>query len=186
MPIQSDTLFISQGLPPGTDSNEGSEQVWEDDDWDFRFLNDTAIALENIGIHIVKSPDSLFHLEIERSAYGQNTGRAKALALPLRFDYHQEGNNLYLPESLHLSAHKLFRGQQIAATLMVPEGKTFYLKNMNDGFCSRRNYSYNHGHFSFEEVRSQDYDEGKYYKMNGSGKAESADVPSNDQDEDWD
>lgn len=183
-PIGSDTLLITQDFLENN-SNEHAEQVWIDDDAEFRFLSTNEIAIQNIGLSIIKSPDSLFHFEIERSAYGRNTERAKALATPLAFHFQQEGNRIFLPKELLLSSKSPFRGQEIRVTIMIPEGKIFYLEDVNANSWSRRSYGFRSGHFSFEKETRYYYDESEFYRMDSSGEGISL-SPSDRDKESWD
>jgi phage shock protein PspC (stress-responsive transcriptional regulator) len=183
-PIESDTLLITQDFLENNDT-EGAEQVWINDDIDFRFLNSKEIAIQNMGLSITKSPDSLFHLEIERSAYGRNAEKAKTRTRSLTFNFKQEGNKLYLPKELRLSSDEPFRGQQIIVRLMVPEGKIFYLEGIHANSWSRRSYGFRRGRFSFETDNRYYYDEAEFYKMNTSGEGTPT-RPSEEDKESWD
>jgi len=170
-PIQNDTLMITHNGILNTE-NEGVEGIWqdEDDNFFFRQNENKDLFVQNINLKIIKSPDSVFHLEIEKSAYGKNKERAKALTLPLQFDFRQEGNKIYLPKEIQIPTNEPFRGQAITATIMIPEGKVFYLKGVTANSWTKRSYSFNRGNFAFKNVRGYDYDNESYYKMSSSGE----------------
>lgn len=121
-PVSGDTILISQqaGLH-GED--EGASHIWEDNDWDFGFLNDSVLMLENVSLNLEESPDSLLHLSLKKIAYGRQLNRARALASGIDFKFRQNGSTLIFPESIALPAGQPFRGQSVEVTLQVPKGK---------------------------------------------------------------
>ena len=175
-PILNDTILISNKSMLSSE-NEGVENVWQDGDFndrDFFFrLNDNKdLFIQTVNLNIIKSTDSLFHLEIEKSAYGKNMEKAKALAIPLSFNFKQNGNQIYFPNEIQIPNNQPFRGQSITATIQVPVGKAFYLNGLSANSRSKRSFSFKRGNISINNVSSSDYDNDTYYKMTASGDPE--------------
>ncbi len=160
----NDTLIIRQNTLD--ESGEIDEDEWNNEG--IRFRDDTTIAISNISLEIVRSSDSLFHLSVQKSAHGRNSRRAQELALPLAFDYRQEGNILYLPKDFTLPQGHPFRAQKLKVVLEVPQGKVFRPENLISTYYSDRNFELRPGRFHYN-TRYPDWSDDKYYQMGPDG-----------------
>lgn len=174
----NDSLYIRQA---GTTASDNYAELY---DWctvsgGIRFINDSSIAIRNINFRVDKSPDSLYHLLLERNSRGGNAARAETLALAPAFSYRQEGNTLYLPADFVLPEGTPFRGQQLTVRLQVPVGKVFHTDQLVGSYHSKRSYSVRNGHFSYKVENTPAWEDDTYYEMQLEGfrkSGESADA----------
>lgn len=161
-PVVSDTILISQqsGI---TREGEGVSHMWEDNNWDFGFLNDSLLMLENVSLNLQESSDSLLHLSIEKIAYGRQLDRARSLARAIDFDFSQNGATLIFPEAIGLSAQQPFRGQSVHVTLWVPKGKVIRFIS-GDTRKSTVEYSFRNGRFRVQH-RDEHWEDDRYYQF---------------------
>lgn len=162
----NDTLIITQMIMD--DGGEAdSDESWDNDG--IRFRDDSTIAISNLSLRISKSPDSLYHLEVQKGAHGKNSRAAQALAEQLEFVYKQDGNVLYLPKDFILPKGQPFRGQKMKVELQVPEGKVFKTENLVDNYYTDRSFVVRRGKFRYESRNYQSWDDESYYKMGKDG-----------------
>ncbi len=167
----TDTLIIKKALI--------NKNGMEDEDWDdhsishyngFRFRNDSTIALGNISLNLVCSPDSLFHMRLQKKARGRNSERAKMMAEAIPFRFYQNAKTLFLPIDFDLPYHLPFRGQKLNIELQIPEGKVFRIDQRfhysdNDWVIGTRKVKINRQYYRPER-------EGSYYVMTREGVLE--------------
>jgi len=166
----NDTLVIRQAILESEDGGI-TEYDWGSEDGGIRFKDDSTIAISNINLKIEKSPDSLYHMELQRSANGKNSKRAESLASPLQFAYHQEGSILYLPQDFSIPPHQPFRGQQMSVTIQVPAGKVFKTEGLIGSYYTQRSFRFGRNRWEYHtENYDNDYEDGKYYRMMEDGK----------------
>ncbi len=142
---------------------------WDHDNDGFRFRDDSTIAITNLSLRITNSPDSLYHLQVQKSAYGKNSRRAQSFAVPLDFSYKQDGNVLYLPRDFTLPKGHPFRGQKMRVELQVPEGKVFKTEDLVDHYYTDRSFVVKKGRFRYKSRNYQMWDDDRYYKMGKDG-----------------
>lgn len=165
----NDTLIIRQMV-----MDDGGEVDMDNLDWDhdndgFRFRDDTTIAIANLSLRITESPDSLYHLQVQKSAHGKNSRRAQAFAIPLEFNYKQEGNVLYLPKDFTLPEGHPFRGQKLKVELQVPQGKVFKTEDLVDHYYTDRSFVVKKGKFRYNAHNYNSWDDDHYYRMEKDG-----------------
>jgi phage shock protein PspC (stress-responsive transcriptional regulator) len=161
----NDTLIIRQNT-----LDDGGEV--EDDGWDndgIRFRDDSTIAISNISLEIERSPDSLFHLSVQKSAHGRNSRRAQELAVPLEFNYRQEGNTLYLPKDFTLPEGHPFRAQKLKVQLLVPQGKVFRPEGIISSYYTDRAFEMRPGRLRYRTVNYPEWKDDEYYQMGADG-----------------
>jgi len=169
----NDTLVIRQAILESEDGGI-TEYDWGSDDGGVRFKDDSTIAISNISLSIEKSPDSLYHMNLQRSANGKNSKRAESLATPLQFSYHQEGSVLYLPQDFSIPPHQPFRGQQMSVTIQVPVGKVFKTEGLIGSYYTQRSFRFGRNRWEYHTENSDDdYEDGEYYRMMADGKGSS-------------
>lgn len=168
---QSDTLIVKQmlidnnGTVGDHDWDDEFSGRWNHDNDGIRFRNDTTIAISNMNLHFVNSPDSNFHLFIQKSAQGKNSSRAKLLAESLEFNFRQEGNVLILPSDFSLPKGQPFRAQKIGIEIQVPEGKVFKTEDINPHFYTNRVFRVRKGNFSYSSEDMPSWDDDIFYRM---------------------
>lgn len=182
----NDTLIIRQMVID--DGGIVGDHDWDHDEWNndndgIRFRDDTTVAVSNLNLHFTNSPDSNFHLLIQKSAHGRNSRRAQQLAESLDFNYRQEGNVLLLPHDFTLPKGQPFRGQKLGVEIQVPLGKVFKTEGLDNNFYTNRIFRMRNGHFSYESSDYDSWDNDEYYKMTTEGpkgKTEQTDTEEND------
>ena len=78
---------------------------------------------------VVQSPDSLFHLVIERIAHGPSMKAAAGLARNIQYNYEQHDSLLVLAPWYSFGNADRFRAQQVRFVLQVPVGSSVHLDN---------------------------------------------------------
>lgn len=171
----SDTLYVrqmvidNQGVVGDNDWDNEFNERWHHGDDAIRFRDDSTIAISNLNLHFTNSPDSNFHLLIQKSANGKNSGRAQVLAEALNFNYRQDGNVLVLPNDFTLPHNQPFRNQKISIEIQVPQGKVFKTENINPDFYTNRVLRVRKGNFSYNSEDMPSWNDNEFYKMEKDG-----------------
>lgn len=176
----NDTLIIRQSTLDGEAEIEIEDEDWQNEG--IRFRDDTTIAISNISLQVERSPDSLFHLSVQKSARGRNAQRARSLALPLEFSYRQVGNILFLPKDFTLPKGHPFRAQKLKVVLQVPEGKVFRTENLVSSYYTDRKFELRPGKFHYRTVHYPEWTDDEYYRMGPSGIAGEEEESKQDQE----
>jgi phage shock protein PspC (stress-responsive transcriptional regulator) len=95
----------------------------------FLHIDKNTIALGNIQLDILPSPNDSFALEVMRTARAKNSKEAYSRARNLNYSYTIKDSTLLLPRYFTSSNFNKFRGQKIKMHLYVPYGKTVVLNN---------------------------------------------------------
>lgn len=171
----NDTLIIKQmiidndGIVSDHDWDKDEYNDWNDDNNGVRFRDDTTIAISNLNLHFTNSPDSSFHLLMQKSAHGSNSRRAQRFAESLEFNYRQEGNALLLPRDFILPKGHPFRNQKLSVEIQVPVGKVFKTEGIDHSYYTNRIFRVKRGHFTYEPNNYPTWDDFTYYKMGTEG-----------------
>ena len=177
----NDTLIIRQMTMDDGGEVDADNLDWDNDNDGFRFRDDSTIAITNLSLRITNSPDSLYHLQVQKSAHGKNSRRAQSFAVPLEFNYKQDGNVLYLPKDFTLPEGHPFRGQKLRVELQVPVGKVFKTENLVDHYYTDRSFVVKKGSFRYNTRNYRSWDDDNYYRMEKDGP-----VNKEEQEEDTD
>lgn len=165
----NDTLIIRQ-------DNSEESGIMDEDDWNdqegLRFMDDSTIAINNIALRIVPSPDNLYHVSVQKSARGKTMSRAQTYAEPLQFSYRQEGNTIYLPRDFVLPKGHPFRAQKLKLEIQVPVGKVFKTTDMDSYDYRDRSFTVKPVGFRYTTIDSWSWDDNVYYKMGTDGPIE--------------
>jgi phage shock protein PspC (stress-responsive transcriptional regulator) len=178
----NDTLVIRQMIMDDGGEVDMDEHEWNHDNDGFRFRDDSTIAINNLSLRITNSPDSLYHLQVQKSANGKNSRRAQAFATALEFMYKQEGNVLYLPKDFTLPKGQPFRGQKLRVELQVPVGKVFKTEDLVSNYYTDRSFVSRRGSFHYETHNYPSWDDDSYYKMGKDGPIEKDEEKEEDTD----
>jgi phage shock protein PspC (stress-responsive transcriptional regulator) len=165
----NDTLLIKQAIIDDGGLVGEEDWGWDHDQDGFRFRDDTTIAISNLNLRITNSPDSLYHLQVQKSSYGSNSRRAQAFAEPLVFSYKQEGNVLFLPKDFILPEGHPFRGQKLSIEVQVPVGKVFKTEDLVSNYYTDRSFVVRRGRFQYRTVNYPSWDDDHFYKMGADG-----------------
>ena len=79
-------------------------------------------------LDVATSPDSLYHLVVERDARGLNSKEALARAERIAYDSRQEGDVLFVSPVIRFSTEDKLRGQDAHFTLQVPLGGSIFFR----------------------------------------------------------
>lgn len=110
-------------------------------DWSVRFDNG-AFDVDLEGLHldegvvyggwgsldVERSADTLFHLKVQREAYGVTPKVARARAENISYNFRQQGDVLLVSPVVRYQATDKLRGQDVQFTLEVPLGKSVFLR----------------------------------------------------------
>jgi phage shock protein PspC (stress-responsive transcriptional regulator) len=125
-----ETLFLDIHDMRG---NGGDWSVKYDDgrvDWDMDGLKLTADSIHGAwaGLDVVQSPDSLYHLVVERRANGRTDKMALARASHTAFTYLQEDSLVRFSPWVDMPKADKLRAQSVKFVVQVPVGKAVHFK----------------------------------------------------------
>jgi hypothetical protein len=134
----------------------------------FHLINKDSLWLNNVKVHVVQSPDSLYHIYESRMSHAQTSQDAKNLASHVAFDITQQDSVITLPDGFTINSKDKFRNQQVMITVEVPMGKQVQL---DDNIDSYSNFSINvqRGRSFTMNVDNDDELGGGDYTMTPSG-----------------
>lgn len=87
-----------------------------------------SIEFFKVHFDIQKSKDSNLHLIMDKTSRGSSPVEAHSMANSLSYQYKLNQSTLYLDQIFHLNSNT-WRKQQLDITLLVPEGKTVFIKD---------------------------------------------------------
>lgn len=120
--VQLDDSFVNSIY---ADSRYSRWQKW--DEWDNIILYPDTVLFRNIEFSIERSADSLFSVNMYKSAYGNTRTIGKNRAEQFQFSVVQNDSILQIPASIHLGKDELWRGQRVGIVLKVPDNKIVVL-----------------------------------------------------------
>lgn len=169
----SDTIVI-KNIVTNKDGEEVEYDYLGDEDEGILLGTDGSFGIPNVSFNMVKSPDSLFHLTVQKSAYGKDQQRAKDFAEKIEVNFNQEQNTIYIPRYFMITNGKPFRGQQLKFELQIPKGKYCLPELWN--YNTQRSFGYNHGRFYSTYKIEKNWEQGRHYKMTDDGLDEDDDT----------
>jgi phage shock protein PspC (stress-responsive transcriptional regulator) len=96
-------------------------------------LTEDSLTLNTVRIDVIKSKDSLWHLERVKSSLGNNTAEARNLASQIDFPIEQKDSILSLSRGFIITPNQLFRNQKVLLVIEMPVGKKILMKrNLDD------------------------------------------------------
>jgi len=161
------------------------ERVKVHSSWGFgRWIStsDDSLRLKNIRLKISKSPDSLYHMNIERYSRGRNGRQAESLASKIRYEVKQSDSLLLLNNGFSILRGEVYRGQQLELVIGVPVGKRI----MVDRSVSRRFVHFDTDWYDEDWDNDEDWESNVEYIMTIGGlervgrserKVDSTDTP---------
>lgn len=95
----------------------------------FPSIGEDSLLTNNVRVNVVKSNDSLYHVQIVKFSNGRSVRTAEDLINKIRFDVQQQGNMLVLPEGFFVARTDKWRNQRVLVVIAVPEGKKIKLSD---------------------------------------------------------
>ena len=100
----------------------------------FRFepfydLEDDTATVQNISVHIVKSPNDSFRVTMIKMVNGRSRRAADTLAQTMNFNVVQQDSLLVTDRGIPVTRQNKFRNQRIVLTIYVPVGKQIRVDN---------------------------------------------------------
>ncbi|HEY6899356.1 MAG TPA: PspC domain-containing protein [Puia sp.] len=86
-------------------------------------ISEDSLMLTTAMVHILKSEDSAYHVNLVKISLGSNASMARDAAGRIEFPVRQNDSVLQLPEAFAISAHDKFRNQRVLIEVSVPVGK---------------------------------------------------------------
>lgn len=86
-------------------------------------VTEDSLIINNVRFHIVKSPDTAYHLFITKYSAGSNEEVALNNVQQINYDIQQQDSILWLDRGFSVKKGTKFRNQRVIATLQIPVGK---------------------------------------------------------------
>ena len=134
-------------------------------------VTDDSLFLNNVRIHLVKSNDSLFHMDATKYSNGSNESAALRNIKEMNYGINQQDSTVWLDRGFSLQRGTKFRNQGVVVTIYIPIGKRI----MIDHTVKRRlnHFDVNNGRndWDSDEDRNDNYgwDSDVEYKMTAGG-----------------
>lgn len=117
---------------------------YDDTDWFFHFdigrntpfypIDDDSVQVTSVRVHVVKSEDSFYHVNLIKISRGSSVAKARELARGIRFNVGQQDTLLNLPWGLTLARGDKFRNQKVIVLVAVPVGKRIQIARSVDDY----------------------------------------------------
>jgi hypothetical protein len=120
-------------------------------------MTDDSLFLNNVRIHLIKSKDSLYHIQATKYSNGSDESAALRNIKEMNYGINQQDSTVYLDRGFSVQRGTKFRNQGVVITFEVPVGKRI----MIDRKVQRRL-----NHFSLKNGRNDwdsDEDWNDYY-----------------------
>lgn len=132
--------------------------------WDvldhFIEMGDDTVILKSVSLHLVKSKDDSFHLEVQRCSNGRSIHNARDYARSIIFNVTQQDSVIYIPDGFSLPPTKPFRNQHVILRMYVPVGKHIQI---SESLRDMRRFR----HWSFDDrTDNDDYGESEHWDYN--------------------
>jgi phage shock protein PspC (stress-responsive transcriptional regulator) len=86
-------------------------------------MTDDSLFLNNVRIHLVKSNDSLFHMDATKYSNGSNESAALRNIKEMNYGISQQDSTVWLDRGFSLQRGTKFRNQGVVVTIHIPIGK---------------------------------------------------------------
>ncbi|MFT3909541.1 MAG: PspC domain-containing protein [Ferruginibacter sp.] len=136
----------------------------------FQNVDEDTAMLQNVSVHIVKSPNDSFRVTMLKLANGRNRRYADTLAALINFNAVQRDSLLVIDRGIAITRQNKFRNQRIVLTVYVPVGKQIHV-NRNVGWGGHINigpWGDDDWNIDFEDLE-HGWDEGEDYIMKADG-----------------
>lgn len=89
----------------------------------FTNVEEDTVSIENISVHIVKSPNDSFRVTMLKMVNGSTRRAADTLAALMQFNVLQDDSLLLIDKGIPVTRKDKFRNQRVVLTIYVPVGK---------------------------------------------------------------
>jgi len=86
-------------------------------------MTDDSLFLNNVRIHLIKSKDSLYHIEATKYSNGSDESTALKNIKEMNYGINQQDSTVYLDRGFSVQRGTKFRNQGVVITIQVPVGK---------------------------------------------------------------
>jgi phage shock protein PspC (stress-responsive transcriptional regulator) len=86
-------------------------------------MTDDSLFLNNVRIHLVKSTDSLFHMDATKYSNGSTESAALRNIKEMNYGISQQDSSVWLDRGFSLQRGTKFRNQGVVVTIHIPVGK---------------------------------------------------------------
>ena len=86
-------------------------------------MTDDSLFLNNVRIHLIKSKDSLYHIESTKYSNGSDEGAALRNIKEMNYGINQQDSTVYLDRGFSVQRGTKFRNQGVVITIQIPVGK---------------------------------------------------------------
>lgn len=128
----------------------------------FPSIGEDSLLTNNVRINVVKSKDSLYHVQIIKYSNGKTSRYAGELASNIHFTPRQQENSLLLPEGFFVTRNDKYRNQRVIVKIEVPIGKKIKLSD------KLRDYQWFNMHFDRRHRNNWSYDWNNGYGWEGN------------------
>ena len=129
------TLYLENLDPAGQGQRKHFRYNNSTVDWsmDGLVMEKDSIRLCWVGLDVKRSPDSLFHFYVERTAKGRSFKEAQIRAMNIDFTLQQVDSVLFVSQWLSFPKSDKFRMQRARCVIEVPVGKAIHLGSGTGG-----------------------------------------------------
>ncbi len=114
----------------------------------FQAFDEDSVLVQNVSIHIVKSPNDSFRVTMLKMVNGRRKVYADTLASLIQYNAEQKDSLLIIDKGIPVTRKDKFRNQRIVLTIFVPVGKQIRVD---------RNVGWGGGHMSVGPWSDNDY-----------------------------
>ncbi|MBY0481873.1 MAG: PspC domain-containing protein [Chitinophagaceae bacterium] len=86
-------------------------------------VTDDSLFLNNVRIHLVKSKDSLYHIDATKYSNGRDESSALSNIKEMNYGINQQDSTIWLDRGFSVQRGTKFRNQGIVVTIQIPVGK---------------------------------------------------------------
>ncbi|MEQ1623972.1 MAG: PspC domain-containing protein [Sediminibacterium sp.] len=86
-------------------------------------MTDDSLFLNNVRIHLIKSKDSLYHIESTKYSNGSDESAALRNIKEMNYGINQQDSTVYLDRGFSVQRGTKFRNQGVVITIQIPVGK---------------------------------------------------------------
>lgn len=126
-PAEQEISLVNPGISKMEITSSSPDQKFYRRRWfrmePFQGLYEDTAMIQNVSVHIVKSPNDSFRVTMLKMANGRNRRYADTLANMINFNVAQRDSLLVIDKGIAITRKDKFRNQRIVLTIYVPVGK---------------------------------------------------------------
>ncbi len=167
---------------------------WMGVDWHhkgpFIEISDDSVSMNTVGINVVMSKDSAWHISSQKMSRGYNLSEARSTADQIVFPVQQNDSILILPRGFTIKPSQRFHNQQVLVVIEMPVGKRILMSKSLDNyhwFNVKGNYTNVNVSEDYDNEEASSWDTEVEYIMTRdglerTGKSNSTDADDDDED----